>query len=51
MIFEYIPSCCGVGFLLCGLCVVDTLNLDERGVGVGVSLSSLVAQMLSFHID
>jgi hypothetical protein len=30
-----------------GLGVVDTLNLDQAGVGVGVALASLVAEMTS----
>lgn len=30
-----------------GLRVVDTLNLDQAGVGVGVALASLVAEVTS----
>ena len=30
-----------------GLGVVDTLNLDQAGVGVGVALASLVAEVTS----
>lgn len=30
-----------------GLGVVDTLNLDQRGVGVGAALASLVAEVTS----
>jgi hypothetical protein len=30
-----------------GLGVVDTLNLDQTGVGVGVALASLVAEVTS----
>jgi hypothetical protein len=32
----------GHGFVLSGLWVIDALDLDERCVGVGVALASLV---------
>ena len=31
----------------CGLWVLDTLDLDERGVGVGVTLAALVGKVLA----
>lgn len=31
----------------CGLGVLDTLDLDERGVGVGVTLAALVGKVLA----
>lgn len=31
----------------CGLRVLDTLDLDERGVGVGVTLAALVGKVLA----
>lgn len=35
---------------LCGLCIIDTLNLQQRCVGIGVSLASLVRQVLAFDV-
>jgi len=34
-----------------GLGVVDTLNLDQAGVGVGVALASLVAEVTSLDVE
>jgi hypothetical protein len=38
------------GVPLCGLAVVDALELKERGTRVGVSLATLVGNVLSLHI-
>ena len=37
--------------LLGGLGVLDALDLEERGVGVGVALASLVGQVLALDVD
>lgn len=36
--------------VLCGIGVIDTLDLEERCVGVGVALATLVRQVLALHI-
>jgi hypothetical protein len=37
-------------YVLCIVGASDTLNLEERGVGVGVALSALVRQVLALHV-
>lgn len=37
--------------ILSGLRILDTFNLDERSVGVGVALASLVRQVLALDVD
>jgi hypothetical protein len=36
--------------VLCGLGIIDTLDLEERCVGIRVALAALVRQVLAFHV-
>lgn len=41
----------GLSFVLSGLGVLDTLNLEKGGVGVSVALATLVRQVLALDVD